>query len=75
MLKKKAAVELETLARVLQAQVTHTEKESFHEYLRSASNIVTKNLCGDVDNTYKSLSNVINNKSFLSQQLKKKLAQ
>ena len=56
------ALELETLAGVLDAHVTHTEKESFHEYLHSATNIITKHGYSDVDNTYKSLSNLINNK-------------
>ena len=46
--KRNVAVELETLARVLDAHVTCTEKESFHEYLRSATNIITKNVYSDV---------------------------
>ena len=63
--KRNVAIELETLARVLDAHVTHTEKESFHEYLRSATNIITKNVYTDVDNTYKTLSNLINNKDIV----------
>ena len=63
--KRNAPVELETLARVLDAHVTHTEKEPFHEYLSSATNIITKNVYSDVDNTYKSLSNLINNKNIV----------
>ena len=46
--KRNVAVELETLARILDADVTPTEKESFHEYLRSATNITTKNVYSDV---------------------------
>ena len=63
--KRNVAVELETLARVLDAHVTHTENESFHEYLCPATNIITKNVYSDVDNNYKSLSNLINNKSIV----------
>ena len=40
--KKNVAVELETLAGFLDPHVTHREKESFHEYLRSATIIITK---------------------------------
>ena len=50
---RNVAVELETLGRVLDAHVTHREKESFHDYLRSATNIITKNVYNDVDSTYK----------------------
>ena len=63
--KRNVAIELETLARILDAHVTHTEKESFHEYLRSATNIIPKNVYTDVDNTYKPLSNLINNKDIV----------
>ena len=63
--KRNVAVELETLAGVLGAHVTHTEKESFHEYLRSTTNIITKNVYSNVDNTYKSLSNLANNKNIV----------
>ena len=34
-------------------------------FLRSATNIITKNVYSDVDNTYKSLSNLINNKNIV----------
>ena len=46
--KRNIAVELETLAGFLDPHVTHREKESFHEYLRSATNIITKNVYSDV---------------------------
>ena len=46
--KRNVAVELETLAGFLDPHVTHREKESFHEYLRSATNIITKNVYSDV---------------------------
>ena len=46
--KRNVAVELQTLARVLDAHITHTEKEYFHEYLCSATNIITKNVYSDV---------------------------
>ena len=63
--KRNVAVKLETLAGVLDAHITHTEKESFHEYLRSTTNIITKNVYSDVDNTSKSLSNLTNNKNIV----------
>ena len=59
------AVELETLARVLNANAANTEIEFFHDCLRLATNIITKNVYNDVDNTYKSLSNLINNKNIV----------
>ena len=43
------AVELETLARVLDAHVTHRDEESL--FLLSATNIITNNVYSDVDNT------------------------
>ena len=49
----------------MDVHVTHIEKESFHEHLRSATNIITKILYSDVDNTYKSLSNLINNNNII----------
>ena len=63
--KRNVAVEVVTLARFLDSHVTHSEKESFHEYLRSATNIITKNVYSDADSTYKSLSNLINNKNIV----------
>ena len=63
--KRNVAVELVTLARFLDPHVTHREKESFHEYLRSATNIITKNVYSDANSTYKSLSNLINNKNIV----------
>ena len=65
MLKRNVDVKLETTARVLDIHIIHREKESFHEYLRSAANIITKNLYSDVDNTYKSLSNLIYNENIV----------
>ena len=46
--KRNVAVELKILARFLDAHFTRREKESFHEYLRSATNIITKNVYSDV---------------------------
>ena len=63
--KRNLVAEIKTLARFFDPHVTHREKESFYEYLRSATNIVTKNVYTDVDNTYKSLSNLINNKNIV----------
>ena len=59
------SVEFETLTGFLDPHFTHREKESFHKYLRSATNIITKNVYSDVDNTYKSISNLINNKNIV----------
>ena len=49
--KRNVAVELVTLARFLDPHVTQKEKESFHEYLRSATNIFTKYVYSDGDTT------------------------
>ena len=43
----------------------NTEKESFREYLRSATNIITRNVYSDVFNIYKLLSNLTNNKNIV----------
>ena len=59
---RNVALELKT-ARVLDAHVTHREKESL--FLLSATNIITKNVYSDADNTQKSLSNLINNKNIV----------
>ena len=40
--KRNVAVDLETLTRVLDVHVIHRGEESFHEYLRSATNFFTK---------------------------------
>ena len=61
--KRNVAVELETLARFLDHHVTH--RESFHEHLRSATNIITRNVYSDVDNTYKSLSSLKTNNNIV----------
>ena len=42
------SVEFETLAGFLDPHFTHREKESFHKYLRSATNIIAKNVYSDV---------------------------
>ena len=49
--KRNVAVELVTLARFLDPHVTQIEQESFHEYLRSATNIFTKYVYSDADTT------------------------
>ena len=59
------SVEFETLTGFLDPHFTHREKESFHKYLRSATNIIAKNVYSDVDKTYKSFSNLINNKNIV----------
>ena len=63
--KRSVAVELKILARVWDGQVTHTNKESLHAYLRLAKNIITKNVYNDVNSTYKLLRNLINNKNIV----------
>ena len=63
-IKKNEAVDLTILASILDTQVPHTKKESFHEYLRSARNI-TKNVYSDADNTYYSLSILRNNRNLV----------
>ena len=47
--KRNVAVELEISAVFLDPHVTHREKEFFYEYLRSATNIITKHVYSDVE--------------------------
>ena len=49
--KRNVAVELVTLARFLDPHFTQGEQESFHECLRSATNIFTKYVYSDADTT------------------------
>ena len=44
-------MELETLAEMLDANITHIKKESLNENLHSLINIITKNVYNDVDDT------------------------
>ena len=60
-MKINVSVEFETLTGFLDPHVTHREKESFHKYLRSATNIIAKNVYSDVDKTYKLFSNLVSN--------------
>ena len=47
--------ELESLAASLDHYVEQSNKEAFHEYLSSCTNIITKNICTDKDGTFTSL--------------------
>lgn len=49
--RKNVALELETLAGAFDAHITHTEKESYHKYFHSATNIITKNSYSNTGNT------------------------
>ena len=53
--KRNVAVEVEALADFLDHYFEQFDKEAFHEYLRSCTNIITKNIYLDKDNIFTSL--------------------
>ena len=63
--KKNCATELESLSIILDKYINPSSEENFHEYLRVATNIVTKNIYNDHDNTFKSLANLRKNENII----------
>ena len=63
--KKNVATELESLSIILDKYINPTPKENFHEYLRGASNTITKNIYNDHDNTFKSLTKLRKNENII----------
>ena len=63
--KRNVAVELESLAASLDHHVEQSNKEAFHEYLRSCTNIITKNIYTDKDDTFTSLQKLRKNKDII----------
>ena len=57
--KRNIAVELESLATSLDKFINHSLKEFFHEYLRSSTNVLAKNIYSDKDTTFKSLKGTL----------------
>ena len=66
--KRNVAFKLEALAASLGHFVEQSDKEAFHEYLRSCTNRITKNIYTDKDNTFTSLQNLRKNKDIYYQQ-------
>ena len=62
---RNAATELESLLINLDKYINPSSKENFHEYLRAAANVITKNICNDRDNTFKSHTNLRKNETFI----------
>ena len=60
--KRNLAVELKSLATSLDTFVDQSLKEFFHEYLRSSTNFLAKNIYSDKDTTFKSLNSLRKNK-------------
>ena len=60
--KRNIAVELESLATSLDKFADQSLKEFFHEYLRSSTNVLAKNIYSDKDATFKSLNSLRKNK-------------
>ena len=56
--KRNVATKLESLSIILDKYINPSSKEIFHEYIRAATNIITKNIYNDHDNTFKSLTNL-----------------
>ena len=59
--KQNLAVEMESLAFLLEKSVSNGSKEEFHEFLRGKVNKFTQNIYHSNDDTYKSLRSLINN--------------
>ena len=59
--KQNVAVEMESVALSLDNYVDVSMKETFHEFLRSSTNIISNNIYSEKDNTVKLLSPLIKN--------------
>ena len=59
--KRNVAVEMESVALRLDNYVDVSMKETFHEFLRSSTNIISNNIYSEKDNTVKLLSPLIKN--------------
>ena len=55
---RNVATELESLSIVLNKYINLPSKENFYEYLRSATNMITKSIYNEQGNTFKSLTNL-----------------
>ena len=64
-MKRELIVELETLANTVDNTVKPENKEEFHEFLRSTTNIFTQNVFHTKDKTFKSLSELRQNKNIV----------
>ena len=60
--KRNVAVELGVLAASLDHYVEQSNKEAFQEYFRSCTNIITRNIYTDKDDTFTSLQKLGKNK-------------
>ena len=63
--KRNVATESESLSIILDKYINPWSKGNFHEYLRAARNIFTKNIYNDHDNTFKSLTNLRKNENII----------
>lgn len=63
--KRNIAVELESLAHIVDSNVPAEVKEDFHEYLRGITNKFAQNIYHTKDNTFKSLKELRNNKDIV----------
>ena len=59
--KRNVAVEMESVALRLDNYVDVSMKETFHEFLRSSTNIISNNIYSEKDNTVKLLITLIKN--------------
>ena len=69
--KRNIAVELESLATSLDKFVDQSLNESFHEYLRSSTNVLAKNIYIDKDTNFKSLDRLRKNKDIVALEAEK----
>ena len=58
-------MEFEALSSKLDPFIKEDSKENFHEYLRSVTNIVSKNVYRDKDNTFKLLNRMRKNENIV----------
>ena len=63
--RRNVSAELESLSILLVKYINPSSKENFHEYLRVTTNIITKNISSDHDNTFESLTNLRKNENII----------
>ena len=64
-IKQNLAVEMESLAEIVDKNVPDENKETFHGFLRKYTNLFTSNIYATKDNTYKNLKDLMNNKDIV----------
>ena len=63
--KRNVSAELESLSIFLDKYINPSSKENFHDYLRVTTNIITKIISNDHENTFESLTNLWKNENII----------